>query len=113
MKSTDNVVSKITLLAGCALACVALSGCAGMSLGGLPTPGNANAQQFFDNLDKFNTAAAQHCAGSGNLDWNPPLPPTGSLHMQCAIGQAQLVQMPQVTSATLGITAPAPTSPPK
>lgn len=76
---------KTTLLAGCALACVALSGCS--TLGGIAPGGNP--QQFLDNLDKFNAAAAQHCTGDGNVDWNPPLPPTGSLHLRCAIGEAK------------------------
>ncbi len=85
-------------IAGVALLGASLSACS--TLGGLPGAPGGNTQQFFDNLNKFNEAAAQHCAGSGNLDWNPPLPPTGSLHVQCAIGQAQMVMMaPPVAQA--------------
>lgn len=66
---------------------VALSGCS--TLGGLGSPvglaTNGNTQQILDNLDKINTAAAQHCTGAAHIAWNPPFPPTGSMNLDCYI----------------------------
>lgn len=79
---------KSLALAGCAvLLATSLSGC--NTLGGIGTPGNSG--QFLADLDKFNQAAGKNCSGNGNIDWNPPLPPTGSLHVQCSIGAGQQV----------------------
>lgn len=68
-------------------ASVALSGCG--TLGGLGSPvglaTNGNTQQILDNLDKINTAAAQHCTGAAHIAWNPPFPPTGSMNLDCYI----------------------------
>lgn len=63
-----------------------------------------NPQAFLDNLNAFNQAAGKYCGGYGNLDWNPPLPPTGSLHLQCAVGQ-------KAPGAIVAPAAPAPAAP--
>lgn len=96
---------KTLLIAGAlALASTSLCACAGTPLTGNPVADakaaaqNTNPTQFFDNLNKFNQAAGQVCGGYGNLDWNPPLPPTGSVHVQCQIGQ-KIAVMPASTPA--------------
>jgi hypothetical protein len=100
---------KTLLFAGAAaLACLSLSACGttGLSL----TPG-ANSGAFLADLDKFNQAAGQNCSGSGNIDWNPPLPPTGSLHVQCAIGtNNQVVKMSDLQALVKSATTATPPS---
>jgi predicted small secreted protein len=88
---------KLHLIAGLALASLSLAGCGTLQLTGNPaadakaTAANLNAatnpQQFMANVKAFNDTVGQACGGYGNLDWTPPLPPTGSLHVQCAIGK--------------------------
>jgi hypothetical protein len=57
-----------------------------------------------DNLNAFNEALKNGpCNGWGNLDWNPPLPPTGGLHALCQFGN------PNVGKGGL-VAGPAPTS---
>lgn len=79
---------KTLLIVGAsALALVSLSACSTLGVGGL---NGGSPDQMLTTLDKINTAAAQHCSGDGNIDWNPPLPPTGSLHVRCVIGTPQV-----------------------
>lgn len=85
------------LLLGVGVA-MSLSACGTLGLGGLPTS-TAGQQQLLDNIDKINAAAAQHCTGGAHLAWNPPFPPTGSLNLDCVIGQQQQQLSPDLVAA--------------
>jgi hypothetical protein len=78
---------KITAFAGLALACLSMGAC--NTLGGLTgAPGIGSApQKVLDDLDRINEAAAKNCRGTAGIHWNPPLPPTGNLNIDCYIGQ--------------------------
>jgi hypothetical protein len=82
---------KLIVIGASALA-VVLTGCNTVSAG--------NSQQFFDNIEKFNQVAGQHCSGNGRLDWNPPLAPAGSLHVECSIGQGTTTTTTTTTTAS-------------
>ena len=73
---------KITLLAGCALACVALSGCS--TLGGIPGSAAAGVGSFNSTLDHLNTLVAQNCGGDIHFNYSPPLPPNINGNLACA-----------------------------
>jgi hypothetical protein len=93
---------KTLLLVGAsALALVSLSACNTLGTS-LTAPGGAD--QVVKNLKAFNDAAANGpCVGYGNIDWQPPLPPSGALHVQCFVGNPQVMTLRQ-----LGATAPVP-----
>jgi hypothetical protein len=80
MKSTDNVVSKITLLAGLALACVALSGCA--------SQGAAVLNDLQGCHRHYNGAVTSGLAGLTAPQF------TGSVDIECAAGITTGVLIP-------------------
>ncbi len=91
---------KTFLIAGFAcVAAVALSACS--TLGGLPSASPAAQTAFIDNLNNLNAAAAKNCTGGGDFSWNPPLPPTGNLHLHCDIGQASAAALPPALLSAL------------
>jgi hypothetical protein len=77
-------MTKLTLIAGCALASIALSGCS--TFGGLPGTSStgANLAAIQGSLDKFNGAVAANCSGNLDVTQVLPMPPILGLHIQCA-----------------------------
>jgi hypothetical protein len=91
----------LLIVGASALALVSLSACNTLGTS-LTAPGGAD--QVVKNLKAFNDAAANGpCVGYGNIDWQPPLPPSGALHVQCFVGNPQVMTLRQ-----LGATAPVP-----
>jgi hypothetical protein len=78
---------KTSLLAGAtALACLALGGCASLTGAGGQDAATA-ASNASSVLNSFNAALAQNCTGTAHLTIAPPLPPQGSLDINCAVGK--------------------------
>jgi hypothetical protein len=78
---------KITAFAGLALACLSLGAC--NTLGGLDRKPMAATRRRCSTTWTGSTRRPRSTARgtAGILAWNPPLPPTGSLNIDCYIGQ--------------------------
>jgi hypothetical protein len=101
-------------LAGLASACLLATTSACSTLGGLGPTGitSGNTQQIVDNIKAFNEVAATGpCGGWGNLDWSPPLPPTGGLHVMCQVGNPQVTPLRQLSPSSAAVPAPVAPAP--
>jgi hypothetical protein len=95
----------LLIVGASALALASLSACNTLGTS-LTAPGGAD--QVVKNLKAFNDAASTGpCVGYGNIDWQPPLPPSGALHVQCFVGNPQVMTLRQL-GATAPVPAPAP-----